>query len=177
MADTVNFDLSEINGFIEKLEQAAKGDFKKELAVWIQGLGAEFLRIIEDVIIDQKVMETRLLLASFHQGGDDNVWVISDGGLTLEVGTVVEYASLVNEGHWANPKGVESRFIPGDVVLDANGKIIEFTYNPDAKTGMMLKQQWIEGTHYWDRAVEILDKFLPFWTENKLQEWLEKYFD
>jgi hypothetical protein len=33
MADYVNFDLSAINNFTAKLEQAAKGGFRKELAI------------------------------------------------------------------------------------------------------------------------------------------------
>jgi len=178
MADNyVNFDLSEINEFVSKLERAAKGDFKKELAVWMQGLGAEFLRIVEDEIIRLKVMDTRLLLASFHEGGDGNVWEISDGGLTLEVGTNVKYASYVNDGHWLNPEGVAHRFVPGDVVLGADGKIIKFTYNPDAKTGMALKQKWIEGKHYWESAVRIFEKMFPGILEAKMQGWLDKYFE
>lgn len=176
----VHFDLSEINSFVAKLDKAAKGDFKKELAVWIQGLGAEFLRIVEDEIIRLKVMDTRLLLASFHEGGEDNVWQISDGGLTLEVGTNVEYARLVNDGHWTVKDdtkgaftlkdGTLARFVPGHWQGD------RFIYKKNAKTGMVLKQKWVDGTNYWDNAVNILERFMPFFLEDKMQQWLNKYF-
>jgi len=189
MADNhVEFDLSEINDFVAKLEQAAKGDFRKELAVWMQGLGAEFLKIVQDEIIRLKVMDTRLLLASFHQGTDDSIWEISDGGLTLEVGTNVKYGAAVNDGYWTVkentrgafrtkndgkkiPKGTLVRFVPG---YWQNNR---FIYDPKAKTGMMLKQKWVEGKHYWDSAVNIFEKMFPDIIEAKLQEWLDKYFE
>ena len=172
MGTQTEFNIGEFNDFFDKLNKAASYDFNKELAVWIQGLGAEFLKIIEDEIIDLKVMDTRLLLASFHEGGDGNVYKITDGGLTLEVGTNVSYASYVNDGHWANPQGVKTRFVPGRW----EGK--RFIYDPnEKKSGMVLKQQWIEGTHYWDSAVNILERFMPFFLENKMQEWLDKYFE
>jgi hypothetical protein len=46
-------------------------------------LGTDFLRIAEDQIIKQKAMDTRLLLASFHEGGEDSIFEISNGGDTL----------------------------------------------------------------------------------------------
>ena len=85
-------------------------------------------------------MDTRLLLASFEKGGQDGVWLLSDGDLSLEVGTNVKYAKWVNDGHKANPDGVASRFIPGKWVGD------RFIYDPNAKEGMVLKQQFI--LHY-----------------------------
>ena len=134
MAAKANFDLGEFSAFIKRLNNAASGDFKNELTLFMQGLGSEFLRIVEDEIIRRKVMDTRLLLASFHEGGEDNVWEVSDQGLTLEVGTNVKYAGYVNDGHWTNPKGVDSRFVPGRWEGD------RFIYDPSADTGMVLKQ-------------------------------------
>lgn len=168
--NTVSFDFSSFNNFFNRLNQAANGDFRKELAVWMQGLGAEFLRIVEDEIIRREVVDTRLLLASFHEGGDGNVWEIKDGGLTLEVGTNVKYAAFVNDGHWTNPKGVPVRFVPG------RWKGSRFIYDPNAKTGMILKQKWVEGKHYWESAVNIFEKLFPDILDAKLQEWLDKYF-
>lgn len=170
MSNAVNVDLSQFREFISRLQSAAKGDFKKELTNFLNGLGSEFLRIVEDEIIRRKVMDTRLLLASFHEGSDGNVWEIKDGGLTLEVGTNVNYASYVNDGHWTNPKGVKSRFVPGTWDGD------RFIYDPGAKTGMVLKQKWIEGSHYFDSAVRIFEKMFPEILEAKLQQWLDSYF-
>ena len=166
----IKFDMSDFETFVGKLQSAARGDFKKEFTKFLQGLGSEFLRIVEDEIIRRQVMDTRLLLASFHQGGVDNVWEVSDGGLTLEVGTNVKYAKFRNDGHWLNPKGVEHRFVPG--VWQGH----RFTYDPNSNTGMMLRQQWIEGAHYWEGAIKIFEKIFPDMLEGKLQNWIDKYF-
>ena len=170
MAGKVEFDFSEIKEFAAQLKQAASGDFKKELAVFIEGLGYELLRIVQDEIIRRKVMDTRLLLASFQKGGDDNVWEAADEGLTLEIGTNVTYAAYVNDGHWTNPKGVEMRFVPGQWQGD------RFIYEPGAKTGMVLRQRWVEGAHYWESAVRIFEKMFPDILEAKLQQWIDSYF-
>lgn len=170
MTDSIVFDLGNFEEFINRLQKAAKGDFKKELTLFMQALGAEFLRLVEDEIKRRKVMDTRLLLASFHQGDVDNVWEISDGGLTLEVGTNVKYAAFVNDGHWTNPKGVARRWVPGK--WDGH----RFIYDPNADTGMSLKQQWVEGAHYWEGAIKIFEKIFPKLFEEKLQDWIDKYF-
>lgn len=167
---TVDIDTSEIRDFFERMGQAAQGDLRKELETFLDGLGNELLRVVQDEIVRRQVLDSRLLLASFEKGADQNVWEISDGGLTLEVGTNVEYAGYVNDGHWTNSKGVERRFVPGHM----EGH--RFIYEPGAKTGMMLKQQWVEGAHYFDSALRILDRIFPELLERKLQEWLDNYF-
>ena len=166
----VVFDMGDFASFVTRLKNAAQGDFKKEFATFIEGLGAEFLRLVEEEIIRRKVMDTRLLLASFHQGGADNVWEITEGGLTLEVGTNTKYAAFVNDGHWTNPKGVARRWVPGR--WDGS----RFIYDPNSETGMALNQQWVEGAHYWEGALKIFEKMFPKILEAKLQGWLDKYF-
>ena len=166
----IEFDLGDFEEFVKRLGSAARGDFKAELAKFMQGLGAEFLRIVQDEIIRRKVVDTRLLLASFHEGGEGNVWEIREGGLTLEVGTNVSYAKFRNNGHWLNPQGVERRFVPGRW----QGR--RFVYDPKAGTGMMLQQQWVEGAHYWEGAIKIFEKIFPEALEAELQSWLDKYF-
>lgn len=136
----------------------------------MEGLGNEFLRILQDEIIRRKVMDTRLLLNSFSKGGGGNVWNIEEGGLALEVGSSVEYAGYINDGHWTNPKGVERRFVPGYWEGD------RFIYDPHAKGGMVLKQHWVEGKHYWESALRILDKIYPDFLDAKLQGWIDRYF-
>jgi hypothetical protein len=51
-----------------------------------------------------------------------------------------------------------------------------FVYDPNADTGMMLKQQWVEGAHYWEGAIKIFEKIFPKMLEAKLQKWLDEYF-
>lgn len=115
---SVEIDLSGAREFFDAMEAAAKGGFRKEMELFLEGLGDEFLRLVEDEIKRRNVMDTRLLLASFHKGSDNNVWELTDGGLTLEVGSTLDYAAYVNDGHWTNTKGVvrepcsvESRFL------------------------------------------------------------------
>ena len=167
----VDIDMSEFKEFFGSLERAARGDFRKEFELFLEGLGNEFLRILQDEIVRRKVMDSRQLLASFEKGGDGNVWSIEEGGLVLEVGTSVESAGYVNDGHWTNTKGVERRFVPGYWQGD------RFIYDPAAKGGMMLKQHWVEGKHYWESALRILDRIYPELLEAKLQDWIDRYFD
>lgn len=109
----VTFDTVELENFVKRLGTAAQGDFKRALNKFLEGLGIEFLRILQDEIVRRNVLDYRLLLHSFQKGDGENVWTLDENGLTLEVGTNVEYAKFVNDGHWTNPKGIERRFVPG----------------------------------------------------------------
>mgnify|MGYP002524604315 FL=1 len=166
----VDFDTAGADKFFDALEAAARGGFRKELELFLEGLGNEFLRIVEDEIIRRKVLDTRLLLASFHKGDGNNLWELTEGNLTLEVGSTLEYAGYVNDGHWTNPKGVDRRFVPGYWQGD------RFIYDPTAEGGMVLKQHFVDGKPYFDSALRILDKILPESLDKKLQEWLDNYF-
>lgn len=166
----VDFDTAGADKFFDALEAAARGGFRKELELFLEGLGNEFLRIVEDEIIRRKVLDTRLLLASFHNGDGNNLWELTEGNLTLEVGSTLEYAGYVNDGHWTNPKGVDRRFVPGYWQGD------RFIYDPTAEGGMVLKQHFVDGKPYFDSALRILDKMLPEFLDKKLQEWLDNYF-
>jgi len=166
----ITIDMSEYDAFFQRMKEAGSGAFKQELQLFLEGLGNEFLRIVQDEIISAGAVDTRLMLASFSKGGGGNIWEISNGGLTLTVGSTVEYAKWVNDGHWANPSGVSVRFVPGSWSGD------RFVYSPGAKGGMILRQQWVEGYHYWESAIKILEQMVPKFLEAKLQEWLDRYF-
>lgn len=166
----VELDMSQFKEFFGSVEAAAKGDFRKEFELFLEGIGNEFLRLLQDEIIRRQVLDTRQLLASFEKGGSGNVWSIEEGGLTLEVGTNLEYAAYVNDGHWTNTKGVDRRWVPGYWEGD------RFIYDPAAESGMLLKQHWVEGKHYWESALRILDRIYPDILETKLQQWLDSYF-
>lgn len=170
----VTFDTVELENFVKRLGTAAQGDFKRALNIFLEGIGIEFLNILQKEIIARNVMDYRLLLFSFQKGDKENVWTLDENGLTLEVGTNVEYAKFVNDGHWTNPKGVERRFIPGHWEKE-RGKD-RFIYTPGEKTGMVLKMQWVEGSHYWESAIRILERNFPEILERKLQSWLDEYF-
>ena len=166
----IEIDMSEFKKFLGSVERAAKGDFRKELEIFLDGLGNEFLKILQDEVIEKKIIDNRELLSSFQKGKQENIWRIEEGGLVLEVGTSVNYAGFVNDGHWTNPKGVEKRFVPGYWEGD------RFKHDSSAKSGIMLKQHWIEGKHYWESALRILDRNYPRFLEERLQEWLDQYF-
>lgn len=166
----IDIDMSEFREFFERMDKFAKGDFRKELEQYIDTVGFDFLRAVQDEIIRRKVLDTRLLLNSFEKGSEGNIWELTDGGLTLEVGTNIEYASYVEDGHWTNTKGVSRRWVPGYWSGD------RFIYDPTADTGMLLKQKWVEGKHFFESAIRIYNKTFQASAEAKLTEWLEKYF-
>lgn len=91
----LDIDMTEFKEFFGKMEQFAKGQFKEELIEYVDTIGFDFLRVVQDEIVRRKVIDTRLLLASFEKGSAGNIWEIADGGLTLEVGTNVEYSRQI----------------------------------------------------------------------------------
>lgn len=163
----IEIDLSEAKELFQKMIDAGRsGELKKAMSEWLNAVGTEFLRIIQDEIIRREVVDTRQLLASFYQGGDGNYWSISDGGLTLEVGSTVDYAKWVNDGHYQTP----GKFIPG--YWEGN----HFVYDRNAKGGMVLKAEWVEGKKYFDAAERIINKMLPGLLEAKFEKWLNEFF-
>lgn len=163
----VELELGGLDKFLDKVDAAGNGEFKKAVLEFLEGLGDEFLRVVEDEIIRLQVVDTRLLLHSFHKGSDQNLWELDEGDLTLEVGTNVQYAWYVEDGHHQKP----GRFIPGVWQGD------HFRYQPGADTGMVLKAKWVEGKHYFRHAIRIMEHMLPSLVERKLTEWVEQYFN
>ena len=167
----VSIDATELRRFVERLNQAGRGkEFEKELSRFLDAIAVEFLSYVQDFIIQAGSVDTRLLLNSFQKSGEGSVFIAQEGGLQIEVGTNVEYASFVNDGHWLNPRGVDMRWVPGEW---QGGR---FIYQPGAKTGMLLKQKWIEGSHYFDDAIRLMERMAPQFMERKMQQWLEQYF-
>lgn len=176
----VEYDFKEFKDFFQRVGEAARGGFREELESFLESIGEQFLQIVQDEIIRREVTDSRLLLNSFSRGKEGNVWTISEGGMVLEVGTNVEYAAYVNNGHWTiDPtkgkhfllrNGEMARFVPGKW----DGE--RFIYDPDAETGMVLKQQKIKEQPYFDSAFTILEEMFPEMAEQKLEEWLDKYF-
>lgn len=162
-------DLTQWEDFFKKLDKAAAGEFNRELTKWMEAIGIDFLNQVRNEIIRKRVVDTRLLLNSFQKGSKGNVWKVSHGGLTLEVGTNVKYAKYVNDGHWTNKKGVSQRWVPGTWTGDT------FKYDPSAKTGMLLKQKFIPGKHYWESASFVFQKMFDASLEKKMEEWMKKF--
>lgn len=167
----MSIDTTELRRFIERLNQAGRGkEFEKELSRFLDAIAVEFLSYVQDFIIQAGSVDTRLLLNSFQKSGEGNVFIAQEGGLQIEVGTNVEYASFVNDGHWLNPRGVGMRWVPGEWQGE------RFIYQPGAKTGMLLKQKWIEGSHYFDDAIRLMERMAPQFMERKMEQWLGQFF-
>ncbi len=167
----VSIDATELRRFVERLNQAGRGKgFEKELSRFLDAIAVEFLSYVQDFIIQAGSVDTRLLLNSFQKNGEGSVFITQEGGLQIEVGTNVEYASFVNDGHWLNPKGVDMRWVPGEWQGE------RFIYQPGAKTGMLLKQKWIEGSHYFDDAIRLMERMAPQFMERKMEQWLGQFF-
>ena len=84
-----------------------------------------------------------------------------------EVGTIDNAWLIVEDGRFAG-FGSEADGMPQSDGID---DII------DAEGGMVLKQHWVEGKHYWESALRILDKMMPDLLDAKLQTWLDEYFE
>ena len=167
----MSIDTTELRRFIERLNQAGRGkEFEKELSRFLDAIAVEFLSYVQDFIIQAGSVDTRLLLNSFQKSGEGNVFIAQEGGLQIEVGTNVEYASFVNDGHWLNPRGVDMRWVPGEWQGE------RFIYQPGAKTGILLKQKWIEGSHYFDDAIRLMERMAPQFMERKMEQWLGQFF-
>lgn len=153
--------------FMKRMERADKG-LKSEVSNWLEASGMQFLEEVQKMIISMQVIDTRRLLNSFDKGGPGNVWNKSFDGLMLTIGTNVEYAKYVNDGHWTDSKRRPSRFVPGYWSGD------KFKYVPGAKTGMVLKLQFIAARPYFDNAKKTFQAIFARSFESKLQGWVDK---
>uniref|UniRef100_UPI00272D2B4E hypothetical protein n=1 Tax=uncultured Ligilactobacillus sp. TaxID=2837633 RepID=UPI00272D2B4E len=83
----INIDTSEMKKFFDSVNKLGNGDIEKELKLFLEGIGVEFLRVLRDDIIRRKVVDSRQLLKSFIKDDENNIWRLKEGNLTLEVGT------------------------------------------------------------------------------------------
>lgn len=170
---SLHIEIQGLDELMTNFTKAGSGDFKRELTTYIDALGFEFLDIVQEEIIRTGTVDTRRLLSSFGKGDGDNEWSVSNGGLTLSVGTNVEYAEFVNDGHFtvSLDSGKDRRWVPGVWAGDS------FQYQPgNRESGMLLKQQWVPGTNYWDNAQAIYKRVFDKSLDRKVQQWIDKYF-
>lgn len=178
---TIEIDMSEFRAFFQRMKQAGSSDFKRDFQTFLEGLGEEFLRLVQDEFINRnKNTGYGQLVSSFTKGGAGNIWRYEDDGLTLEVGSSVEYAAYVNDGHRTfDPSktkhitlwnGEMARYVPG--YWRGN----RFIYDPSSEEFMILKYHWVEGLHFWEAALHAMERICPQVLEAKLQQWLNDYF-
>ncbi|MBP2635552.1 MAG: bacteriophage HK97-gp10, tail-component family protein [Firmicutes bacterium] len=99
MAKNSKVGINELKKFAKRLEDAANRDLKRQYNVWLEAIGMEFLGIVQDQIIRLGVVDTRRLLNSFNRGNGDCVFELNQSNLVLKIGTNIEYAAYVNDGH------------------------------------------------------------------------------
>ena len=143
-------DTSQLEAFVSRIE-SAHTQIKPKLAEVLDDAGEEFLDLVQDGIMKAGNVDTRTLLSSFSKGSGYGVYELDVGGLVLTVGTNVEYAEYVNDGH----RQKVGRFIPGF------WQGSHFIYNPGASTGMVLKASFVEGSHFFDNAKKEMESQFP----------------
>lgn len=158
-------DTSQLDALATKFASAS-GDLKAFAGDVLDDAGEEFLDICQDEIMAAGNVDTRLLLSSFSKGGSNNIYQLDLGALKLTIGTSVEYAKYVNDGHRQRP----GRFVPG--VWSGS----KFHYSPGAKTGMVLRASFVPGSHFFDKAVETLEAMFPDMAKGQFEQWFNSYF-
>lgn len=137
MASDIKIDIKGLDEFLKRLKKATSGELKEKFNVWLEGIGMEFLDTVQDEIIRLKVVDTRRLLNSFDKGDGDCIFKITNKGLTLEVGTNVEYARWVNDGH----KLRNDKWWEGYHYFDVSLKIFERIFNASLEKSL---QEWLD---------------------------------
>lgn len=160
-------DISQLQDFARRCE-ACKADLKPYVAEFLKDAGEEFLNIVQDAIKGAGNVDTGRLLSSFTRGGNGNIWKFSDSGsgLNLTIGTNVEYAKWVNDGHRQQP----GRFIPGYM----NGE--KFVYQAGCSTGIVLKASFVKGSHFFDKSIEMLERMFPEMAYKSFEQFFQRYF-
>lgn len=152
-------------------------NFRNQMKLWLKTWCEEYLADIYNQIIDRNIIDEGDLLQSFYKGEKDNIWIESDSGLTIEVGSSNKYGVAVNNGHkTVSPKkasiklknGEIARWIPGTWSGD------KFIYKPGAKTGMLLKQQWIEAQPFFTSVERHASENFKNLLSEELDKLLEK---
>lgn len=181
MGAYVKCDFSSFKTFFNQMKNAGD-EFKKDYKTWLDAVGEEFLKEVQEQVISTGAMDTGYMLHTFERGNKDNLWNMKAdlGAIQLEVGTILEYAVYANCGHrtldpakgkyFLLPNGEKARFVPGYWNAD------KFIYDPSADGGMVLKYHWVDGKYFFDRAIENFAPQFEKSFEKKLEEWLAKYF-
>lgn len=71
------------------------------MAVWIEEIGIKALQAVRKEILARNLVDTRNMLNSFMKGNGNNIWELQKGAgsVSLEVGSVVDYALYLEMGY------------------------------------------------------------------------------
>lgn len=158
-------DTSDLEAFVGRLNMAIP-QVKPKLAQILDRAGERFLDIVQAEIEGAGNLDYRTLLSSFTKGAGNGIYELDTGGLTLTIGTNVEYAVYVNDGHSQQP----GRFVPGRWVGQ------RFIYEPGAKSGMVLKASFVEGSHFFDHAEAAFAAVFPNMAQEMVAQLLSSLF-
>lgn len=162
-------DMEEMDKFVQDIEALAYNT-KSQIEAFVAYFAKDFLNEVKSEIERRNIVDTGSLLKSFNKNDENNIWEVSAGGLSITVGSILDYAKYVNDGHTTCKEGESKRFVPG--YWQGN----KFTYDPNAKGGMMLYQQWIEANPYFSKAYELMNSILPEVMDKKFDEWINGIF-
>lgn len=165
----MSVDISEMKQFFDDMKSTIH-EFKQDVYKHLDSVGVRFLNYCQDAVREYNIIDTSRLLHSLQNGNNDNIYEWSDGNVKLTVGTAVEYAGYVNDGHWMCSQGEVGRFVPG--VWKGNGK---FEYQPGAKTGMYVKQQYIGARPFFDIGFERVSREYDEEMSLALTDWINKF--
>lgn len=157
--------------FNDMWDKSMEENFINSVKNTVKTQAENFLDEVVNQIEKRKVIDSGILRDSFIKGDPLNIWIEKDKGLgiSIETGTMVDYAAAVDHGHKTCPDGVAERWVPGYWL--GTGKDAKFVYDRFSKTGMLLKQQWIDAKPYFtmaqknctDEWQETMDKFWDEW--------------
>lgn len=138
-------DYSGFQGLLEKYDGIQKS-YKEFLQEFMLQQGMRALGIAKSgTPVDSGYLRNHWELSDVMIKGD-SVYVILYNN--------TEYASHVEEGHMQN-----ARWVPGYWKAGKGGST--FVYDPNAKTGMMLKTKWVKGFHMARIATTRIQAALP----------------
>lgn len=156
-------DTSELDNFAAKL-QAMSSDAKPYFNLSLEEAGEKFLDLVQANIQAAENVDFGKLLASFKRGGSGNIF--QKGDLEITIGSSIIYAKWVDQGHKQKP----GRFVPG--VFE--GK--HFRYRAGAKTGIVLKQNFVKGSKFFENSVEDFKDMMPDIFARSVEQFISRYF-
>lgn len=173
MADTVDA----IYDFFDNMStNFSEYNFKGQMMCWLESWCNKFLDEVLEQIIERDIVDLGGLGESFEKGGKDNIWIERDSGLTIEVGSKNPYGAAVNDGHkTVDPKkasiklknGELARWVPG---VWSDGR---FVHNSSVKTGMLIKQQWIDARPFFTAVERYASEEFAAALYKEFDKWLE----
>jgi hypothetical protein len=105
-------DMEEMDKFVQDIEALAYNT-KSQIEAFVAYFAKDFLNEVKSEIERRNIVDTGNLLKSFNKNDENNIWEVSAGGLSITVGSILDYAKYVNDGHTTCKEGEVSVLSPG----------------------------------------------------------------